>query len=92
MFSLAQYVDATTVLVKTSGFGCATFDCLGRALALDSAYRDLDAAKQLLTVTQKQHLNAPHTNAVDKAIVHIDQAGNFLRHFTVSPDTEVNTL
>ena len=85
--SISEYINATSLLVKTSGFGCADFDCLGRALAMDSAYQDLDAAKKLLMTTQKQHMNAPHTDAADRAIRHIDQAENFLRNFTVSPDT-----
>ena len=87
LFSLSEYAQTTALLVKTSGFGCADCDCLGRALAMDAAYRDLDAAKKLLGATEKQHLNAPHTDATAKAISHINQAENFLRNFTVSPDT-----
>ena len=84
----SEYVTAANLLVKTGGFGsCGDFDCLGRALAMDSAYRDLDAAKKLLMSTQKQQMTAPHTDAADRAIRHIDQAENFLRNFTVSPDT-----
>lgn len=83
-----EYLKAATLIVKTSGFfSCAQFDCLGRALAMDSAYQDLDAAKKLLITTQRQYLNAPHTDAADRAIRHIDLAENFLRNFTVSPDT-----
>ena len=86
--TLLEYVSAATLLIKTAGFGsCADFDCLGRALAMDSAYRDLDAAKKLLLATQKQQITAPHTDAAERAIRHIDQAENFLRNFTVSPDT-----
>jgi hypothetical protein len=85
--SLSEYMNATALIVKTSGFSCAQIDCLGRALAMDSAYQDLDAAKRMLMTTQKQYINAPHTDAADRAIRHIDQAENFLRNFTVSPDT-----
>lgn len=85
--SVGEYLAAAGLVVKTAGFSCADFDCLGRALAMDSAYRDLDAAKKLLMTTQKQQMHAPHTKAADQAIRQIDQAENFLRNFTVSPDT-----
>jgi hypothetical protein len=87
--SFSEYVSATSLILKTSGFASclSTFDCLGRALAMDAAYRDLDAAKQLLLSTQRQQLNAPHTDAAERAIKHIDSAEDFLRNFTVSPDT-----
>ena len=86
---LSEYINAAALIVKTSGFSCADIDCLGRALAMDSAYQDLDAAKKMLMATQKQYISspAPHTDAADRAIRHIDQAENFLRNFTVSPDT-----
>jgi hypothetical protein len=85
--SFSEYITATSALVKTAGFSCADFDCLGRSLAMDAAYRDLDAAKKLLITTQSQQMNSPHTDAADRAIRHIDQADNFLLNFTVSPDT-----
>jgi hypothetical protein len=79
-----QFLRDLDVLVKTAGFN---FDCFGKSLAMDHAFRDLEVAKKYLINTEIQELNFPHTAAAGDAINAICKAQKFLSPYTVSTQT-----
>ena len=77
--------EATHITLKTSGF-CASIDCLGRAIAIDAAFRQIDLAEKDLMQMDSAQANAPHTNASTESIKAIHIAKEYLRGYAVAPE------
>ena len=78
---------AATEGMKIKISGCAGFDCLGSALSADAAFRQLYHAKFELNNLIREQQNAPHADAADEAVEHINSAMGWLRDVSVSPIT-----
>jgi hypothetical protein len=80
-------LEVSRMTVKMSGVGlCANIDCLGRALAADAAWRQIDAAQKDLIDSLKLQASIPHTDAAQVAIKSLNLAKDFLRDYSVSPE------
>ena len=79
-------IEASSISLKTAGLSfCGNFDCLGRAIATDAAFRSLmKAGKEMDKVADLQKHMA-HTDANELALTNIQKAIDFLRPVSVSP-------